>query len=596
MIQEATKTNAWKRAKGMWTHAQLNEPRIYSKEEKEGMGDEIACIDMVTKQVSVDEKNLEERLGLDKLEFVESHEVGHHKMCPYDLHGFVRLVAHAHTVTKSVKMAQYVENLFADLMVNTHLHNKGRQDVVDSYRKMSGRNSSRTWQFYMSTFEQMLQQPQSILSKPPKEEMRKDAEKIGDIMRKTMYNAEQWPDAVKELAKKVKKYMKEDNQQNKEDSQNEQQGNGLPSDQGQGDEGNGLPDLPMPGGIDIPQSGDEEGKGIGPGEQDNEKEEGDGSSSKSGKSDKDPYQIPTIDTHSADDFLPFKMDPAHKGQQTKQIEKELRGIAREVGQDSFTSVVAGLGLGTKKQANTWFYRDLAAEFSLDLPRNSSGYNSSVPRIPEKWRTSDPVERLNVEYSLSMHGVLIPNHTTYQIVSKRIDSCNHGNEAPDLLIALDSSGSMPDPQEYLSFPVLGAMIAAHAALDRGKKVAVVNFSEDYETLDFTNESYKIDELLTLYFEGGTVIPGQEIRKMMQRHTYPAHILIISDTEITNISEEIDNLEYALKKGSAGGTIFIDMEPDDDQLQKVGFDVQFTRNLDEIAALTLDKARALYDASA
>jgi hypothetical protein len=529
---------------------------------KKGENDtgEIAWFDFDEKQISVDEENLEKKLGADKLRPVLNHEVGHYKLCPFGLRGFVRLAAHAYKSTKNLELAKLAENLFADLLVNTHLYNKGEVGIKSVYDKFTERNNSVGWSFYISTMEYMIGRPGSILKNPPDEKVRKDAKQISDIMSQVLYKSERWPETIEEFAKYVKKYMHDE-------KQNQQKGPGQT--------------------IPVPGAGQGQSQGAGGNGQDDKQTSQNGENN--GLSPK-----PLIDQHDVENFIPFDKDKAPKEQVDRYIDEQIRGISTEVGYDVFKVIVAGLGLGSRKQARIWFYKDLAASYSLDLPLTNAAIRTSKPQVPKKWRTSDPIERLNVEYSLSNFGVLVPNVTTYQFISEKLSFAGQSDETPDLLIALDSSGSMPNPDTEISFPVISAMLAAQAALDRGKKVAVVNFSSAYKYSNFTNNSNELDETIAHYFNGGTEIPGNIIKKLIAKHNHPVHVLIISDTEISNISSEIENLEYALKKGGAGGTIFIDCAPSakTKRLTEIGFDVQYTRSFDDLADLTLKKAKGLY----
>src|SRR3989338_3299046 len=138
MIAADYAKTCWEGAKRTWTHVNLREPRIHTEKSPD-----IACMDMVEKQVHIFEKTLEDKLGADKLRMVEAHEIGHHKLCPYDLHGFVRLVGHAYSVVRNMRLAKLVENLFADLIVNTSLVERGEPNVVDAYQMLSADNDSR---------------------------------------------------------------------------------------------------------------------------------------------------------------------------------------------------------------------------------------------------------------------------------------------------------------------------------------------------------------------------------------------------------------------------------------------------------------------
>ncbi|MBW2981523.1 VWA domain-containing protein [Candidatus Woesearchaeota archaeon] len=555
MIDSQYVEETWRDTKRVWTHVNLRNPRIFAKEEEEGLGDDIACFDFAEKQVYVDEANLEKKLGLEDFPSVLSHEVGHHKKCPYDLRNFFRLIANARKEVDNIKDAKLMENLFADLLVNNHIYKKGDNGIKRVYQKFSKGKNSKLWQFYISTFEHMIGEVDSILPNPAEEEVRKDGARIGDILSKVKNSG--WGGAVREFSRTAKKYMDED----KKDQDKNEDSNGSGDGSGQGNDGggNGYDDLP-------------------------------------------------IDNHDVKDFVPFDPDTADPENIKKYVETEtgeFKGIAKEVGHETFKEVVEELGLGTKRQANIWFYKDLMSDFLMDMPKYFGNLNGSKPKRPKKWRPSDPLEKLNVEYSLSMHGVMIAGVTTYQFISSLYGDEKEGDEAPDLLIVLDSSASMPDPnaydgqlninpEAYFSFPVLSAMIAANTALENGKKVAVINFDHGFEYLDYTNNSNDVFDAIINYRGGATDIPGETIKDSVAGNNYPTHVLIISDTMIGNLTDEIGNLEYALRRGEAGGTIFMDSYPSENskKLSDIGFDVQFTKDFDDIANLTLNKAKGVY----
>ena len=98
-------------------------------------------------------------------------------------------------------------------------------------------------------------------------------------------------------------------------------------------------------------------------------------------------------------------------------------------------------------------------------------------------------------------------------------------------------------------------------------------------------------------GGTVIPGEKIREMATAHNYPIHLLIISDTVISNLNSELFNLRHALIKAGAGGTVFLDTDPKDEtrMFEEIGYNIQFVRDFNDITELTLRKAKKLYGVS-
>ena len=76
--------------------------------------------------------------------------------------------------------------------------------------------------------------------------------------------------------------------------------------------------------------------------------------------------------------------------------------------------------------------------------------------------------------------------------------------PDLIVAIDSSGSMQHPRRGLSHAVLGAACAAEAYLRQEARVAVYNFSDASAgaclTLDFTRRRADVLPGLVSLFRG------------------------------------------------------------------------------------------------
>ena len=527
---EADYSKVWESVRRFWDYPRINSPELLDKSQaaEKGMEKEIAAIRMDNSQIMVNMPNLKQRVGLEHLARVESHEVGHYKYIPYDLKNFVRLVGYADTVTRNMKMAQHIQNLYTDLCVNTKSYKKGDKGMIELYRKLSKGNNSEAWQAYMATFENMMGCPGTIIP-TPNDKIMQDAKKLAEIVGNAMDSSSKWPDSIKEFAKIMKQYLEEEKEQNNNN-------------------GNGQTDTE---------------KGL-------------------------------IDRHNAKDFMPCDPDKTQKDVLRKIVEKELKGLAKELGQKEFKRVLSGLGIATPKKANLMYYRQLASEYSLFMPKVPSQNSGNFKNIPKRWTIDEPFDQLDIEYTLRQSPIIIPNATTYQWETANGNSFASGRGTPDLLIAIDSSGSMPDPNEEISFPVLSAMIASRAALNAGNRVAVVNFSHDYAYCEFTNQSQEIDETLIHYFEQNTEIPGETMAELASKNTCPVHALIISDTEIENLQKQKSNLEKTLRSSKAGGSIFLNCEPSKHTklLENMGYSVKFARDFEDIGRLTLEKSRELY----
>jgi len=628
MIDTKKFPKVWEKVRRFWNYPRLNSPDLLNEEEAAavGMSDEIAAIDMGNNRIKINKKNLEDRLGEEFAPAVTNHEVGHYKFMPYNLRNLVRMVGYADKVMRNIKQAKLVENQYADLCVNTKTYQKGDHSVVDLYKKMSEGNNSELWQLYMTTYENMIG-CQGLIIPRAEEEIRTKAKKLADVVGSAMDKPSDWPDSITSFAKTIKDYMRKEEEARKQ-ANNSKSGNSNQDQDNSPENGDGQPDNSPAQTNDQPgeeQGDNPDGNGqSGPGDipdgsgNANDQQPAPPKPIDTPKPDKPPKDDPVsqpeynpkpdipkqdppditkglIDNHDAKDFLPFDPDKTPDDVMSKKIESELDGLGKELGEDEFKRVVSGLGIGSRAQANKWLYKELSKEYTLFLPNLPTTNSGDFKETPVKWTLEDSFEELDMIYTLRQSPIVIPNATTYKWKKSNGESYGLSKSTPDLLIVLDSSISMPDPNDDLSFPVISAIVAAQTALSYGNKVAVINFSSDYKSCEFTNQSYVIDDLLMLYQNGGTTIPGDEMVRITSKHPYPIHTIIISDTDIQNLDEEIDNLEMTLKNSKAGGSIFLACKPDDKtkQIEDLGYDVHIAADFTDLGDLTIAKSKELYN---
>lgn len=276
----------------------------------------------------------------------------------------------------------------------------------------------------------------------------------------------------------------------------------------------------------------------------------------------------------------------------KELKKNVEGKSKKIDERTFEKMIEGLSGGKHEEKCLWLYRDMAKEYSLFMPR-VSGKDRDYPISPRRWMTSEPPSELDLALSYSRSPILIPNVTTYRWEYEGRGK-DRGNVKPDLLLVIDSSRSMPDPKEELSFPVLSAMIAARSALGVGNKVSVINFSKEYTRFEFSNQTSDIDSEIMRYHGDVTEIPGDEMIRTVKRNNYPIHTMIISDSQIQNLYEELDTLRKVYKESESGGTLLLCCEPTDKSrdMEDIGYTVLFARDFDELGRLTIDRSKELY----
>ena len=357
-MENAKLTRIWENVRKFWDYPRVNAPALLdpAAARRYGLQYEIAAIRMDTNHIMVNEENLRKRVGIGQLGRILSHEVGHHKYIPYDLKNFVRLVGHADKVLQNMEHARLIQNLYADLCVNTKAYQKGDQGMIGLYQHLSHGNDAELWQVYMATYEYLTNTSGKIIPQP-RQKIQKTARKLADIVAASMDQASKWPQAIEDFAQLMKEYMDKKAQ--------EQMRQGM------------------------------------------------------------------IDYQGAKDFLPYDTRKTPRAVQAKQLEKELKGLARELGEHEFRRLITGLRLGTRKQADLWLYRDLARKYTMEMPLVEGNGAGDYKETPVRWTMDEPFDQLDVEYSLRQSPLLIPNVTTYKWHYENGSAASQGSTTPDL---------------------------------------------------------------------------------------------------------------------------------------------------------------------
>ncbi len=212
----------WDEIRKLW-NADLERPIVFKtrEEAKPHIGDEIAAFDSSNNRIMVNEKKLEEVLGREFASTVVSHEVGHYAMIPYDLATLLCLVNAADEVLKDVKLAKYIENLFADTVLNTFIFRKDKSATLDKkivrmYKKMGEGASSGpdAWKLYLRSYEKLWKLPSDTLVSDVSDKVDGDAEKIANILEEEIFLEDKWEDKIKKYAEVMKPYVEQEKQQN----------------------------------------------------------------------------------------------------------------------------------------------------------------------------------------------------------------------------------------------------------------------------------------------------------------------------------------------------------------------------------------------
>ncbi|RLA80486.1 MAG: hypothetical protein DRG36_03255, partial [Deltaproteobacteria bacterium] len=160
-----------------------------------------------------------------------------------------------------------------------------------------------------------------------------------------------------------------------------------------------------------------------------------------------------------------------------------------------------------------------------------------PHSHAPWEIGKPFADIDVWTSF---GKIMPG-VTQTWVRREGEVYGELESTPDCLIIIDSSGSMTNPRERLSYAVLGAACACNAYLKNDARVAVYNFSDAFRgnklLLDYCTEKERIYRAICRYFGGGTALDLDDILFLLSQ-AERSDIFIITDMQITNLEKLIE----------------------------------------------------------
>jgi hypothetical protein len=177
-----------------------------------------------------------------------------------------------------------------------------------------------------------------------------------------------------------------------------------------------------------------------------------------------------------------------------------------------------------------FYSALAEDYPVPIRKKKTEKDGSLyPYSHEEFSIDDTIDDLD---PFSSDGI-IPG-VTQKWLRKDAEVVTDYSKIPDSLIIIDSSGSMPHPDQRISIPVLGATVIANAYLDNDARVAVYNFSADNIIAGFSKSKLRLHRVIRTYQAGGTVFSTEDVHNLVKKQE-SLDISIISDMNIRNLDE-------------------------------------------------------------
>ena len=561
-------TERWPEALAMWSRfTMLREPRwcFDARDEKrEELASSFAMIRLTDHAVVISLAQVAEH-GLEDYPLeVMGHEIGHHVFVPGDLRDQARLFARIRRALPTrEKHASLVCNLYADLLINDRLQRQHNLNMAAIYRKLAGESYDRMWTFYMRTYEILWNVPRGhLVTGVVNNELDADAALAARVLR--VY-AKDWLKGASRFAALCFPYLEEN-------------------------DGEGVKKA-LRGWLDTAHSSTSE--------------------------------IPDGLTELDDDELDGAVHPA--------LDPNITGID-EPGDGSGGSgkTLTGDTVPRKRYREPFEYRDILKSVGVNIPddeltiryyreraiphlvrfpqRTLPESTEPLPEGLDPWDFGESIERLDVMESLMLNDRLIPGVTTVQRTYGTSAGSQPEREPLDLYLGIDCSGSMQNPANQMSFPVLAGTIIALSALRAGARVMVVLSGEpgSFKATDgFVRDEKQILRVLTGYLGTGYSFGIHRLRHAFDdwKGTRPAHIMIVTDHDIFAMLQETNEArdgwtvaKMALDAAGGGGTYVLHMPSDWGETQRMrndGWDVVFMLQWEDIVPFAREFSRRRYD---
>ena len=561
----------WPAALATWSRvAKLSEPRwcrTAEDERREGLSSSFAMIRLVDHAVVISLAQVE-ALGLGDLAHeILAHEIGHHLYAPGDLTDHARSLARIRAGLPGLEReAPLVANLYTDLLINDRLRRAGDLRIDEVYRRLDRTSGSLLWSFYLHIYENLWSLDPWSLAPRPQGDLEPAFEIDARLGARVVRNyARDWLAGAGGFAALCYPYLRKD-------------------------EGRARV-------VYVPFL-DTEGVGVGgelPG----------------GLAEFDPDEFPV---HP-------RFDPKVGGVSDELLgegEEEADGAKKPPRPRSPRSIrdykdlmeAAGVKLPGEDLV-VQYYRELALPHLVPFPERVRPRSTDpLPEGLDVWDAGSPVDEIDWFQSILVSPVVIPGYTTVRRIHGTTEGGDPERDPVDLYLGVDCSGSMTDPSQALSYPVLAGTILVLSALRAGARVKVVLSGEPgrhASTDDFVRDERSALRTLTGYLGTGYTfgIPRLLETFAEPKRPRPAHVLLVTDSDLYMMLDgkdgrvgDLDGWQVAREareRAGGGGTIVLHGSPahaacrERRRLVEEGWDVHDVAALEDLVAFAAAFAR-------
>jgi hypothetical protein len=573
---------AWPRALEAWSRfTRLRPPQLcltHQEAKKAGLTGSFAMIRLTDQAVII---NLPEVVasGVSELAVeVLAHEIGHHVLAPSNLTDHGRMLARMRRALPTLeRLAPFVANLYTDLLINDRLERSAGLRMHQVYQAMGiTEQPGRVWRLYLRMYEVLWSLPRGTLCKGALEDRMEGDAWLGARL----------------LRSYAREYLA---------------GSG------------GFASLLLPYLVEDEHALEGYEKLF-------DTREAASGSSPSGLAE--------------GEHEPPPLHPAHDPRLNDELsgaaaEGEAADLPRDGGQQlppsgqtrqpfEYGEILRAMGLViSDHEVAIRYYRERAIPHLVPFPRRRAPISQEpLPEGLEPWDFGHPIENLDWLETVLKSPHVVPGFTTVQRAWGTMVGQHPKSEPLDLDLYVDSSGSMANPQQLISYPALAGAIICISALRAGARVQATLWSgarQFHTTMGFVRDEHQLLGVLTGYFGGATAFPIHVLRDTFQtrpKAARPAHILVISDDGVSTAFDKDergnsgwDVMRQSLERARGGATFVLNLRVDWENLKsgyesldvypairrardELGIDVHTVADWDQLVAFARAFARRRY----
>jgi hypothetical protein len=435
---------------------------------------------------------------------ISLHEVSHYQIIPYDGLINARLLRAA---MKNVNenFAPIVVNVFADLVIDAKLHKKEPDliawEIKTTFNHLFERNKNKLSEFskfLFRTYEKLLNI--EIVGNDLFTSVESVAEIVVNIVKKNFEDETLWEEKVSKIAYHLRTLVKNT--------------------------------------FTMVGAGVRRGEGN-----TRRKSQGRGDST---------IEFPEDILEVMDNPLENKNLDKLKEDSEEELKQKAEEFAKETAYSEYGAPAGQAGILIDGNPLTTWYRGLAKDH-IEIKIFEEKPGGQLPIYPQVWRLGEPLEELDIVQTLLNSPIIIPNITTRKWLKNYGKGHLIEKQIPDLLLILDSSGSMnwnylaKSSRGVYHTALLASFAALHFAAKKGAKFSVINFSNRADVCDWTSDYVKAEETLLRYQGGGTNLPIKAILQQSEKSERDTLIFIITDFGIYNWSKSRKTIIDLAQKG-------------------------------------------------